>query len=307
MTTGITIQSTRTKGAEQWEQALTELYDEFLQYGRQAVEDYDKEAVHQARVGSRKLLTLLSFLNPEDVTGLRGDFKRTQKALGKVRDADVLIPDLRMRRKTAQEDGERKTAKVLKAVLRRQKAERKSMRRKLSKKLPPLLESGQDIKWNAFVKEQLPSLLQNKDVNISLRELEVAFEQQKKRCREILRGAQADSGEAMDELHRLRIIAKRIRYMAGAASFALDRKFYAYEEIYKEIQSKLGEITDKHVMLKTMSKLEPDELEVSPKAWDKFLHSLHDELEDALRNNTIIPFSPSPGSGLAQEPPQPER
>lgn len=306
MTTGITVQSSRAKGAEHWEQALAELCAEFLQYGRQALEDYDKEAVHQARVSSRKLLTLLSFLDPEDEAGLRGDFKRAQKTLGKVRDADVQIQALRVRRKTAKQNGERKTAKVLKAVLRSQKAGRKSMRRKLSKKLPPLLGAGLDGRWNAFLKEQLPSLLQNKDINISLRELEVAFEQQKKRCRELFKGDWASSGEAMDELHRLRIIAKRIRYTAGSASFALDRKFYASEEIYKEIQSKLGEITDKNVMLKTMGKLEPDELEVSPKAWDKFLHSLRNELEDALRNNTIIPFSPSSDSGLAQAPTQPE-
>lgn len=43
---------------------MSELYRSYLNYGKEALKDFDDEAVHQARVSSRKLITLLSIPIP---------------------------------------------------------------------------------------------------------------------------------------------------------------------------------------------------------------------------------------------------
>lgn len=288
MTTGTTVHSPRAQGPEQWEKAMSGLYADFKKYGNQALDDFDDEAVHQARVSSRKLMTLLAVLDPGDASGLHAGFKRAQKALGKVRDADVFILAFRKRRKKAKRSGDKKTAKLIKAVIRHEKAERKDYRKKLAGRLSEIMGGGLDGKWNAFIKERLPVLLEDKDVNAAIRELETAYEQQKMRCRTLFKDAGGNLEEALDELHKLRILAKRIRYTAGAASFALDRKFYAYEEIYKEIQSDLGEITDRNVWLKTMNSIGRKELSAGDETWDEFLGSIRAELKNRLQENKII-------------------
>ncbi|BCG57123.1 CHAD domain-containing protein [Paenibacillus sp. URB8-2] len=288
MSTGTRVQNSEASRSQQWEQAMSELYRSYLNYGKEALKDFDDEAVHQARVSSRKLITLLSILDPEDASSLRAVFKRSQKRLGKVRDADVLIQSFKKRRKEARLEGDKKTAKLLEAVILHQKERRKRQRGKLADELPGLLEGEPGGKWNEFVKERLPALVSDQDVNVAMRELEVAFEQQKKQCKELFKQENPASREALDELHKLRLLAKRIRYTASAASFSLDRKFHANETIYKDIQSELGEITDKRMWLEKLENIGRKELGASRNTWNSFLDKLQAELTDALRRNTVV-------------------
>lgn len=158
----------------------------------------------------------------------------------------------------------------------------------MADELPGLLEGEPGGKWNEFVKERLPALVSDQDVNVAMRELEVAFEQQKKQCKELFKQENPASREALDELHKLRLLAKRIRYTASAASFSLDRKFHANETIYKDIQSELGEITDKRMWLEKLENIGRKELGASRNTWNSFLDKLQAELTDALRRNTVV-------------------
>ncbi|AKG37294.1 CHAD domain-containing protein [Paenibacillus durus] len=294
MTTDMAAHSSETSGAPQWEQAMTKLYTSFMDYGTEALKDFDDEAVHQARVSSRKLMTLLSVLDPGHSSGLTANFKQAQKRLGKVRDADVLIQSFKERRKAAKLSGDKKTAKLLKAVIRHQKAQRRQQRAKLADALPVLMNGGLQGKWDEFIKERLPALVADIDVNITMRELEVAFEQQKEQCKEMFKQEPPGSRKALDELHKLRISAKRIRYTANAAAFALDQKFHANEAIYKEVQSELGDITDKRVWLDTMEDIGRKELDTSRATWTTFMEGLQAELEDAVRRNTVVDVPDAP-------------
>ncbi|WP_025692481.1 CHAD domain-containing protein [Paenibacillus zanthoxyli] len=294
MTTDIAAHSSETSGAQQWEQAMTKLYTSFMDYGTEALKDFDDEAVHQARVSSRKLLTLLSVLDPGHSSGLYAMFKQAQKRLGKVRDADVLIQSFKERRKSAKLGGDKKAAQLLRAVIRHQKARRRQQRAKLADTLPALMNGVLQSKWDEFMKVRLPTLVADINVNITMRELEVAFEQQKQRCKEMFKQEPPGSRKALDELHKLRISAKRIRYTANAAAFALDQKFHANEAIYKEIQSELGDITDKRVWLDTMEDIGRKELDASRATWNTFMEGLQAELEDAVRRNTVVDVSDAP-------------
>jgi CHAD domain-containing protein len=279
---------TKTK---QWEQALNLLYINFWDYSHDALKQFDDEDIHQARVNCRKLLTLLSILDPHHTSGMYPVFKKAQKKLGRVRDTDVLIESFKNKRKQAKKDGDTKTAALLKAVIDHQKDKRKIFRNKLANELPKLLNEKLEEDWKALLHEQLETLVAKKDANVVMRELEVAFEQKKKACKAIFRGENAESSDAFDSLHQLRIAAKELRYTASAAAFALNYKFHAHEQIYKQIQDQLGLINDKRLWLETLNAIGREELNIGKKTWNAFTSQLKAEVLDALHQNDVVPIT----------------
>jgi len=273
---------------EHWEQALNLLYINFRDYSKDALRAFDVEDIHQARVNSRKLLTLLSILDPGHSTGLYPVFKRAQKLLGKVRDTDVLIESFRKRRKQSKNDGDKRSSGLLKAVIKHQKGKRNKYRRKLTEELPKLVNKELDVLWSYFLNEQLAPMVAKRDPNVVMRELEVAYGQRKQACKEIFR-KEAGSKEAFEALHELRIAAKELRYTAGAAAFALNQKFHANEAIYKNVQEQLGEINDKRLWLETLNAIGREELDIGKKTWEAFISTLKAEVLEALQHNDVIP------------------
>lgn len=296
MTTLQLAKERQVSKSRQWEQALNKLYTDFRDYCKKVLQDFDDEDIHQARVNSRKLLTLLSILDPgHSVTSeLYGTLKQAQKRLGRVRDTDVLIEAFKDKRKQSKETGDDKTAGLLKAVIELQKGERKTCRRKLADKLPKLTGKRLHRQWESFLSGELEHLAAKRDANVVMRELEVAFEQKKKTCKTLFKGPEAESAAAFDALHELRIAAKELRYTASAAAFALNQKFHADEEIYKDIQEQLGGINDKRIWLKMLGSTTPDELGVSRRVWDEFIDGLRAEVLEALHHNEVVPFTEKP-------------
>lgn len=190
MTTEQLTKDRQLSKARQWEQAMNKLYINFRDYSQDVLKGFGDEDIHQARVNSRKLLTLLSILDPghSATEELYSTFKQAQKKLGKVRDADVLIASFKERRKAAKEAGDVKTAELLTAVIKHQKAKRKTFRKKLEDALPKLTGKALDAQWTPFIDTQLEPLAAKKDANVVMRELEVAFEQKKKPARLCSRG-----------------------------------------------------------------------------------------------------------------------
>ncbi|WP_405106676.1 CHAD domain-containing protein [Paenibacillus sp. FSL K6-1217] len=296
MTTEQQVKDRQVSKSRQWEQAMNKLYVNFQDYSKDALNGFKDEDIHQARVNSRKLLTLLSILDPgHTVTAeLYSSLKQAQKKLGKVRDADVLITSFKARRKSATEAGERKTAKLLEAVIGHQKETRKTSRKKLKNKLPKLSGRTLEAQWNTFMETQLENLAAKKDANVVMRELEVAFEQKKKACKTLFKAPEAEWKEAFEALHELRIAAKELRYTANAAAFALSQKFHAHEALYKDIQEQLGVINDKRVSLETLQSIGREELDAGKKVWAAFTEALRAEVLEALYQNEVVPVKKIP-------------
>lgn len=103
MTTEQLTKDRQISKTRQWEQAMIKLYVNFRDYSKDALKGFGEENIHQSRVNSRKLLTLLSILDPDHSAAgeLYTRFKKAQKRLGKVRDADVLIESFKERRQIA--------------------------------------------------------------------------------------------------------------------------------------------------------------------------------------------------------------
>jgi CHAD domain-containing protein len=273
---------------DQWEEALNQLYTLFQSYAQKVLKNFDAEDIHQARVNSRKLLTLLRILDRSNQSGLFPIFKEAQKRLGKVRDADVLIESFQERRKSTRKDGRKKEAGLLKSVIRIQQKKRSRSRAKLADQLPKLIQQSLDSKWKAYLATQLEAQLAETDANQSMRELEVAYEQKKHAYRQMSRDHGAESGEAFEALHDLRIAAKELRYTASAAAFALDQKFHSHEKVYKEVQEQLGRVNDRRVWLETVEAIGRDRLDVGKKTWEAFISGLKAELHEELRLSKAV-------------------
>ncbi|MEW4369493.1 CHAD domain-containing protein [Paenibacillus kandeliae] len=285
--TSLTNHQRKDKSA-QWHDVLSELYNKFQQHGQQAVDDFDEEDVHQARVNCRKLMTLLRILDPNDQTELLPLFKKAQKRLGKVRDEDVLIDAFKDRRKQAKQQGQEHLVKLLKAVIKEQKEHRRFYRKKLVSKLPSLQGKKLRKKWEPFLEEQLPKLVANSDVNRLMRELEISYEQKKKTYRQTAKEQGLEADDTLTALHKVRIAAKEIRYTAEAASFALNAKFREHEDVYKKIQKELGHINDRHVWIEALQELQPKRVTFDTQVRDELIGELRDEMNAAIRENERV-------------------
>ncbi len=267
---------------EQWSEALAGLYKEFRSRSRAALKDYDEEDVHQARVSARKLLTLLQVLDPDGQTGLYRPIKQAQKRFGRVRDADVLIGEFKALRKQANSEGREAEAALFKRMAKLEKEERRSQRKKLSRKLPKIVNKKLDRQWQAFLDDSLSELAAEADIRGSLRELRDDYRKRRHFYQVTADREGKYSEQALDALHQVRIAAKRCRYTAEAASFALDDKQLQEAERFKEIQKRLGEVNDRHVRIQIAETYGPEALDADEESWNSFRSRLDAELQAAL-------------------------
>ncbi|MDO3410437.1 CHAD domain-containing protein [Saccharibacillus sp. CPCC 101409] len=269
---------------DQWKEALDELYTEFRKRSRAAWKDYGDEDVHQVRVGARKLLTLLPIIDPDDETKLYRPIKQAQKRLGRVRDADVLIGEFKTKRREEEQAGREEEAGLFKRLAKLEKEERRSQRKKLSRKLPKLAGGKLDRKYKTFVKELLPELAERADVNRSLRELKDDYRKRRHTYQVTADREGIYSEEALEALHQVRIAAKRCRYTIASAEFAADTKYAEEADRYKDIQQRLGEINDRRTWIQIAEDYGPEALDADEETWRRFREQLDGELRAAVDN-----------------------
>jgi CHAD domain-containing protein len=177
------------------------------------------EAVHQMRVATRRLRTVLRVLH---LRALEPEAKRLQDALGKVRDLQLQVQWL---------DG--RDAALLrsqKARLRRAVAAlERAVRRWREKALPPLLDAAAGC----------PSPSQrkvSKDLRKGVRRLRDTLEE-------------ARAAPTPTAIHAARISAKKVRYLVEVARDALPRRVVRLEHDLKSLHASLGELHDLDVRI----------------------------------------------------------
>jgi CHAD domain-containing protein len=213
------------------------------------VEGDDPEAVHQARVATRRLRsdlrTFRDFLDEEWVAQLRGELRWWGGELGAVRDIEVLRDRLR-EHATALPRAQADTALH---VIRRLDADRAAARAELGHALISaryselVLALGSAMRTPRVVRdadapavEVLPSIV--------------------RRPWKKLRGSVAALGEqpADEALHEVRIRAKRCRYAAEAAAEAFGKPARRFADAMATIQDVLGAHQDTVVARKWLAK-----------------------------------------------------
>jgi CHAD domain-containing protein len=201
--------------------------------------DTDPEGVHQARVATRRLRSDLRTFRPlldrEWASVLRDELDWLAGALGVVRDGDVMLE--RMRTRAAQLPGvDARGAAPVVATLEAERVEARAV----------LLETLQGERYFALLDRLVaaanaPALLLETDRPAAT----VLPRLVRRPWRRLARRVKAlGDPPADEELHAIRIEAKRVRYAAEAAAPVFGRQARAFARAAAALQEVLGDLND---------------------------------------------------------------
>jgi CHAD domain-containing protein len=200
----------------------------------------DPEAVHQARVATRRvrsaLRTFRDVIEPDWGRSLRDRLKGVADPLGAVRDTEVLRDRLRSREPSLPE-GDRKSLDELVTILEVARDEAREQ----------LLEAIREPTYVALLDELVeaarePRVLEGAAGAPAASELQSTLERPWQHLEHAVERAQEDASDA--SLHAVRIRAKRARYAAEAVSPVFGKRAEAFAEAAARLQDALGEHQD---------------------------------------------------------------
>jgi CHAD domain-containing protein len=199
----------------------------------------DPEAVHQARVATRKLRSHLRtfgpLLEPEWTEPLRSELGWLAMALGAVRDREVLLERLRERAKSLPASDSRSAASLLHIL----EVEIESLRKKLYTEL----DSDRYVELLERLVAAAHSPVCTLDADQpALTTLPPLATSPWRRLRSAVR--QLPEQPTDPELHRIRILAKRARYAAEAVAPVVGADAAAFARAAAKLQTILGEHQD---------------------------------------------------------------
>jgi CHAD domain-containing protein len=199
----------------------------------------DPEAVHQARVATRRLRsTLRSFrklLEPEWTTRLRDELKWLADLLGAVRDADVLLGRFEGHLEALPEADAEAGRRLLRGLIERREADRGRL-------LAAMGESRYATLLDDLVAAALaPALLPGAD-QPAVEVMPALVAKPWRRLRKTVRAAGDDPTD--EELHQVRIRAKRARYAAEAVEPVIGKQAERFADAAADLQDVLGDQHD---------------------------------------------------------------
>src|SRR5216683_5237697 len=199
----------------------------------------DPEAVHQARVATRKLRSNLrtfgSLLDPEWTEPLRSELGWLAFSLGAVRDREVLLERLRERAKSLPASDARSAT----ALLHLLEVEIDALRKKLGEDLDS--DRYIELVERLVVGAHAPSTLPDAD-QPAAGLLPALATMPWRRLRSAVRSLPESPTDP--ELHRIRILAKRARYAAEAVAPVAGPDAAAFARAAARLQTVLGEHQD---------------------------------------------------------------
>ncbi len=199
----------------------------------------DAEDVHQARVATRRLRsdlrTFRPLLDEAWAEGLRDDLRWLGSELGRVRDSEVLRDRLRSAATSLPEADRRSALAVVAPLVGQVRAARRHLLAAMD------TERYIDVIDHLVAAVRAPALT----VMASTPAREVLPGLVRKPWRSLKAGAIAARGDVPDEqLHDLRIRAKRCRYAAEAAAAATGKNAAKFAREVAALQEVLGELHD---------------------------------------------------------------
>jgi CHAD domain-containing protein len=200
----------------------------------------DPEAVHQARVATRRvrsaLRTFRDVLEPEWGRSLRDRLKGVADGLGAVRDTEVLRDRLRSREPSLP-GGDRKALEEFVTML---ESTRNEARDRLLAAIRE--ETYVDLLDELVEAAREPRVLEEAAGALAASELRSALERPWQHLEHAVEGAREDASDA--SLHDVRIRAKRARYAAEAVSPVFGKRAEAFAQAAARLQDVLGDHQD---------------------------------------------------------------
>ena len=199
----------------------------------------DPEAVHQARVATRRLRsTLRTFrrlLEPEWTARLRDELKWLADLLGAVRDADVLLARFHRHLAALPEADAKAGQRLLKSLVERREADRGRLLGVMGE--PRYTTLLDDLVAAAAAPALLPGADQPAD-----EAMPPLVAKPWRQLRKTVRSAGPDPAD--EELHQIRIRAKRVRYAAEAVEPVIGKPAERFADAAADLQDVLGDQHD---------------------------------------------------------------
>lgn len=241
--------------ALEWaEKVLHARFDEVIELRAAALDFSDIEGVHAMRVATRRLRSALrDFLPLMQKRPLKKSRKRLKEiadALGAVRDEDVAILALEHLQGAAEID---RTSEQIKEGIGKILAEHRATREKSQISLIEVLAADNLIKLQADFAASLDKAARKKKQTRVVSFNEAGRDAVFAGLRELLDlGASVYEPFNIEELHEMRIAAKRLRYAVELFSACWGEKISHFAARIAEMQSLLGEVHDCDVWLENL-------------------------------------------------------
>ncbi len=239
---------------------MRDYYHQLARWRAAVLADDDPEALHKMRVAARRLrVALNTFADcyPEKpARRLARQVKRLQRALGSVRDTDVLLDQLRAdgtHAPTDQQSGihwlinqmqEQRTGHFRVVQRRLRKRQMSRLRATLQATLRPTTPSSHPAPVQASAGAAHPSLQPEESLGARLQPLLFRHLEELRRWGDVAR----DPDHAQEQ-HQLRIAAKRLRYTLELFSDLLPAQAGELINALSELQDILGALHD-HIVLR---------------------------------------------------------
>src|SRR5215216_5218958 len=199
----------------------------------------DPEAVHQARVATRRLRSTLrtfsSLLDPDWTDRLRDELKWLADLLGQVRDTDVLLERFNEHLAALPAADAKVGPRLLAALVdQRDSARRRLLRAMATERYAVLLD-------DLVAAAAAPALLPGAD-RPAAQVMPPLVAKPWKKLRKEVRKAGDDPPD--EQLHKIRIRAKRARYAAEAVEPVIGQPAEDYADAVADLQSVLGDHQD---------------------------------------------------------------
>jgi CHAD domain-containing protein len=264
---------------EPWNRLLAEVHDKMNHYLGKAFSFQDLEDLHQARVNSRKLLTLINALAPEKNDKLMPKLKKAQRLLGRVRDCDVLIENFKKQKETLQDKAKKK---LVKKFILLQKNERKDYRKKMRKNLPKLLDKKFEKQWESLIQMKRPEKTGQNRLLQYFTKQEKRFDEERTHYEHLRQNLGLTAYDTLKALHSVRLTAKELRYLLMHMEFVIEFDWKTKQQYYKDLQTQLGDINDFRVWIEKWEEASPQKLNVDPKLHRNQIDEMTSMLRHAL-------------------------
>ncbi|UCE64071.1 MAG: CYTH and CHAD domain-containing protein [Nitrospirota bacterium] len=194
----------------------------------------DPEELHQMRVATRRFRALLRtghvFLDTEWMTLLRQEVGWLGGILGTVRDYDVLLEDLQHEIETLSQDDQTTFKDLLRILDSQREAARATMLEELQS--PRFLMVLNQLEHAAYFPESVST-------EVTLQEISANQYRKLRRCVQ-----KWDKNCSNEDLHQIRIRAKRARYAAELAEHSMGKPASQFIRQIKKFQDLLGSHQD---------------------------------------------------------------
>lgn len=218
-----------------WKESVEALLKEYSEVCYQCLSDDQPEYVHQARIIGRKIQAVLEFIGLPKNHDLLLAVKKVHRILTKVREADVLLVEMK---KKSEENIV--YTQMVKALTKKQQKQQKL----IAKKIPAIINDSFNQTVETFINHELVSYI----VPIEKENVLLQYEESFNRLVEAYHQSVEEKGKTKDAtvktLHAIRKKSKSLRYIYNYINETFGDKYQDQESFYKNLQSQFGDIND---------------------------------------------------------------